>query len=338
VSGLISNYSIDGLRIDATKHVNKAFWTSWQKAANVYTVGEVFDNNATYACTFMQNALSAILNYPTYGALVATFAETNQTMHNLFGAFFYTAEECQDSTLLGSFSENQDVARFPSMNEDITLARNVITFNMLSEGIPIIYNGQEQHYNGSDDPNNREAIWLSGYNTNAPLYQHIKKLNQIRNWFVNSVENQSDYSNYWAYKANVTIIDDHHLALRKGMDMDGYAIYSIINNNGANADNVTVECPSDFIENTYMVELFTCAHARVGYHGVFKATTNGEPQVWYPAQYLSNSGFCEDIVNKIEKLPTNGTLNAGPRTVGSGSSLGMLGGAVIAMGVAWFLS
>jgi hypothetical protein len=43
----------------------------------------------------------------------------------------------------------------------------------MSDGIPIIYAGQEQHYNGGNDPYNREATWLSGYNTSSVLYKLI---------------------------------------------------------------------------------------------------------------------------------------------------------------------
>jgi alpha-amylase len=61
------------------------------------------------------------------------------------------------------------------------LAKNAIAFVFLSDGIPIIYAGQEQHYSGGSDPYNREATWLSGYNTQAELYQFIAGMNQIRN-------------------------------------------------------------------------------------------------------------------------------------------------------------
>jgi alpha-amylase len=50
----------------------------------------------------------------------------------------------------------------------------------LSDGIPIIYSGQEQHYSGGADPANREATWLSGYSTTAELYKYIGTTNKIR--------------------------------------------------------------------------------------------------------------------------------------------------------------
>jgi hypothetical protein len=64
---------------------------------------------------------------------------------------------------------------------DIALAKNAATFNILADGIPIIYAGQEQHYAGGSDPANREATWLSGYSTSSELYRLIATMNALRN-------------------------------------------------------------------------------------------------------------------------------------------------------------
>lgn len=62
----------------------------------------------------------------------------------------------------------------------MSLAKNVAAFVILSDGIPIIYAGQEQHYAGGEDPANREATWLSGYDTSSELYKLIASSNAIR--------------------------------------------------------------------------------------------------------------------------------------------------------------
>lgn len=48
ISRLVSNYSIDGIRIDTAKHVRKDFWPDFVKAAGVFTMGEVYSENVTY--------------------------------------------------------------------------------------------------------------------------------------------------------------------------------------------------------------------------------------------------------------------------------------------------
>ena len=45
--------------------------------------------------------------------------------------------DCSDTTLLGSFMENHDNVRFPSLTSDLSLAKNAIAFTILADGIPI---------------------------------------------------------------------------------------------------------------------------------------------------------------------------------------------------------
>lgn len=79
------------------------------------------------------------------------------------------------------------------MTSDLSLVKNALAFTILSDGIPIIYAGQEQHYSGGSDPNNREATWLSGYSRSAPLYTFIAQTNQIRN---QAIYKSSNYLTY----------------------------------------------------------------------------------------------------------------------------------------------
>ncbi len=41
ISSLVKDYSIDGIRIDAAKHIRKDFWPDFVKAAGVFSIGEV---------------------------------------------------------------------------------------------------------------------------------------------------------------------------------------------------------------------------------------------------------------------------------------------------------
>ena len=63
----------------------------------------------------------------------------------------------QDITVLGNFLENQDLPRWHNLSVDPQSLWNAMTFNWMSDGIPIMYYGQEQGYTGGDDPANREA-------------------------------------------------------------------------------------------------------------------------------------------------------------------------------------
>lgn len=80
-----------------------------------------------------------------------------------------------------------------SYTDDIALAKNAAVFTIMADGIPIIYAGQEHQYKGNKDPVNREATWLSKYNTNSPLYKLIGKANAIRNQAIYASDRYTTY-------------------------------------------------------------------------------------------------------------------------------------------------
>lgn len=87
--GLLLILQVDGMRIDAAKHVDKPFWTQFQSAADLYTVGEVFDDSITENCDYMSDALSGVLNYPMFDALnfsshLHQLADIHQVLHSQF--------------------------------------------------------------------------------------------------------------------------------------------------------------------------------------------------------------------------------------------------------------
>jgi len=86
---------------------------------------------------------------------------------------------CLDVTTLATFTETHDVPRMAWYTDDLSLLKSVSTFNIMYDGIPSVYQGQEQRYRGNNDPYNREAVWLSGYATDAPIYLLFKFLNSI---------------------------------------------------------------------------------------------------------------------------------------------------------------
>ncbi len=52
ISSLVSNYSVDGVRIDTVKHVRKDFWPDFAKSAGVFTIGEVLNNETSYVSAY----------------------------------------------------------------------------------------------------------------------------------------------------------------------------------------------------------------------------------------------------------------------------------------------
>ncbi|KAJ5358240.1 hypothetical protein N7541_005398 [Penicillium brevicompactum] len=281
ISDLVSNYSIDGLRIDTVKHVQKSFWPGFNDAAGVYSVGEIFDGDPAYTCDY-QNYLDGVLNYPIYYQLLYAFQSSSGSISNLYNMINTVASDCADPTLLGNFIENHDNPRFPSYTNDYSQAKNVISFLFLSDGIPIIYSGQEQHYSGASDPANREALWLSGYSTTAELYQWIATTNKIRKLAV------SADSSYITTKNSPFYQDSHTLAMKKG------SVITVLSNNGASGSSYTLSLSgSGYSSGTKLMELYTCTSITVDSSGNIPVPmTSGLPRALIPASSLSTTGLC----------------------------------------------
>lgn len=77
-----------------------------------------------------------------------------------------------DVDALGVFVENHDNQRFLHRNGNVNRFKNAIAFTLFTRGIPIIYYGMEQGFNGGDDPNNRESLW-NAMNDQSDLYLFI---------------------------------------------------------------------------------------------------------------------------------------------------------------------
>jgi alpha-amylase len=71
INKLVSNYSVDGLRVDTVPYVHPAFWQRFEEAAGVYAVGEVDSGDISFVSPWQapngdDGALSGILSYPMF--------------------------------------------------------------------------------------------------------------------------------------------------------------------------------------------------------------------------------------------------------------------------------
>ncbi|KAK4188342.1 family 13 putative glycoside hydrolase [Podospora australis] len=298
ISTMVSTYSIDGLRVDSAKHVETSFWPGFNSAAGVYLIGEVYHGDALYVAPF-QNHFDGVLDYPGYYWILRAFSSTSGSISELVTGLNTLKGVAKDLSLYGSFLENHDVERFASITKDMALAKNGIAFMMLKDGIPIIYQGQEHHYVGTGTPNNREAVWHSGYTTNSELYKWIAKLNQIRSRAI--VED----SNYLTYNAHVIYSDSRTIAMRKGHT--GSQIIGIYTNAGSSSSvSVTLSSSATaFTAGQSVVDVMSCDKFTVSSSGTVTVTLgNGLPRVLYPASGLSGSGICSTTApNQTQSIP-----------------------------------
>ncbi|KAF4310779.1 hypothetical protein GTA08_BOTSDO13705 [Botryosphaeria dothidea] len=311
---MINDYQVDGFRVDAVKHVPKAFWNDFESVVGTYTIGEDFTSATEYICNYMINAVSAVLNYPLWYSIIDVFANATVPTNQLAFAVDDLDKTCHDPTLMGVFTENHDVARLHHLTDDLQHVRNALVFALLSDGIPILYYGAEQAFSGGEDPGNREALWLSGYNTSAPLYQLVKKVNFARNAMVKGAT-YTYWSPYWTHKTRFIYAEDDVVAVRKGYDK---SIVSVITNKASGSDDIGPFEIGDtnFHAQAQIVDVLTCNTKTTGDAGVFDTTVkDSEPQVWIPTSYFN--GTLKEICPNVQ---IQGDSNkVAPQTGGTGS-------------------
>ncbi|KAM7187725.1 glycoside hydrolase [Naviculisporaceae sp. PSN 640] len=284
VKELVANYSIDGLRIDAAKHVNDEFLGPFVEASGVFAFGEVLTGMPDDFCPYQnKNLLPGMPNYLDYYPLNEAFNgggfETLADIRNK------AASSCTDVFALGAFSENHDMPRFPSMNPDMTLAKNMLTYILLTDGIPTLYQGQEQHFNGSETPHNREPLWQSGYDKNAPLYVHTANMLKLRK---NAMKLSPEYLE--SYSETIKV-DQNHICLKKGPN--GSQVVFCVTNKSSSGDAYDIDIAEAFEPNDNVVDVVACKTQTADATGNIKGHMGqGEPKVFVLESSLEGTGLC----------------------------------------------
>ncbi|OBT84877.1 hypothetical protein VE02_05923 [Pseudogymnoascus sp. 03VT05] len=322
IGQLIANYTIDGLRIDSAQEVNKGFYPTFQKAAGgIHILGEVFSGDPPMLCSYLE-VMSGAMNYPAYYWITSGFQ--GGPLAALVQGIKEMNASCSDTTLLGSFMENHDLARFPFKTTDVSLDMNAIAYTMLTDGIPIIYNGQEQGFGGGLPPLSREALWFSGYKTTGTLYTFIKQLNEARS---RAITVDKDWVKQ---RISVSQPDSQTLLMRKGNA--GKQMVSLFTNRGAGGEEVMTLLSADtgFTANLDVIEVLNCIDAKTDASGnLGVGIYNGEPLVFFPAANLKGSGICtkltgpSTVVSTTKKaVPTRTTTSKGSGSEATATSTG----------------
>ncbi|PRP81163.1 hypothetical protein PROFUN_01997 [Planoprotostelium fungivorum] len=185
IKGIVQKYKFDGVRIDTLVEVEKSFClyhrTDFVQASGVFAIGEASNYDIQYVSAYQtpKGTMPSVLSYPLYYTLINVFA-MGHSMNQLKDRFNDYHASFGDVDVLGTFLDCHDVPRFLSFNRDYKLYENGLVTVLFSSGIPIIYYGTEQYLDGGHEPNNREDMWRTGYNTNVKMYNYIKTMNAVR--------------------------------------------------------------------------------------------------------------------------------------------------------------
>ncbi|EKM52807.1 glycoside hydrolase family 13 protein [Phanerochaete carnosa HHB-10118-sp] len=288
VANMTKTYSVDGYRIDTAKHIRQDFWTEFQASAGVWCVGEVLANQTEYVGPYTK-FLPAVLDYPTWYPLVSGFmnpqgnlsalVDTVQQTQSTYGNGSYSG------SVIASFLENQDQPRFGGQTSDQALIKNAMAWPFVQDGIPIMYYGQEQGYTGGADPANREALWLSGYETDKPLVQHAQALNAARKAAA------SANSNF--YNTSLKFIESSASQIVASKP----PLLALLTNQGSSSSPQWTVSSAGYQPNEDLVDVVSCTKVTADSNGGVSATAQGgNPMVLVPASALNKSGsVCQSL-------------------------------------------
>jgi alpha-amylase len=261
----LSSYGFDGLRVDTVPEVTPSFWKDWNSAAGMYCVGEVFNGDISYVSNY-QNYLDGVLSYPLYYTMTNTFAY-QQSMHQLEGLLGPSgsyAAKFKNVNLLGTFIDNHDNSRFLHLQGSWVLFKNALAMTLLTAGVPIVYYGSEQGYNGGADPANRESLWPN-YNTNHDLYK-----------FISSVASVRKSQQVWSFGQIQRFVSDNFYAFSRGN-----VLVCLTNTGGASVTNTLTYLPYS-VGTTVCNALAANDCLTVTSGGMTVTLSGGLPKVYVP--------------------------------------------------------
>ncbi|MGH7992879.1 MAG: alpha-amylase family glycosyl hydrolase [Limisphaerales bacterium] len=205
----IEQAGFDAFRIDTVKHVEMGFWQVWCPDIHAFAAahgrpsffmfGEVLDHSdgRCGSYTGMMGGgpfkLDSVLDYTLYFKIDPIFARATGSPRQIAEHYRAVAANYDPAALnqLVTFLDNHDQARFLSIPGASTDRLKVaLVFLYTAQGIPCLYYGTEQAFNGQKDPFDREDMFAGqfewgpsrgdNFSMTHPLFQLVARLNNFR--------------------------------------------------------------------------------------------------------------------------------------------------------------
>ena len=209
---------IDGFRLDAVKQVETVWFTDMRARANgelawdqpFYMVGETFDGNRDLIKSYVNPStmLDGQFDFPLRGQVLSTLLHRDGQMSDLVGFMDSNDGYYGPGAVMSTFLGNHDVPRAiehaldtplfdpwdggkeDSWSNQPALPTYSAPFQRLSvayalifttNGLPMLYYGDEYGMNGAGDPDNRHFMQWNNYTTDQTwLHDQIAALAKLR--------------------------------------------------------------------------------------------------------------------------------------------------------------
>jgi len=175
---------IDGIRLDAVKHMPMGWQKNWVDYINnyksVFVFGEWFlgTNEVDPANHHFANESGmSLLDFEFNQTVREVFKDNADTMYGLDAMISSTNTAYHEVADQVTFIDNHDMSRFATGTNNRRVEQ-ALALTLTSRGVPGIYYGTEQYLTGGTDPDNRK--FMPSFSTTTTAYNVISKLAPLR--------------------------------------------------------------------------------------------------------------------------------------------------------------
>ncbi len=248
-AGWVERLNVDGVRLDAVKHISKSFWErfvpdlrerTWD---GLFVMGEAFNGDPGCVADYQRRGIDYLFDLPFYYTMRECLAE-GQPMGRL-GDRLAADAAYPDPHHLVTVLDNHDLPRFASSCIDNSKERlkTALALQMTMRGIPSIYYGTEAALEGGDDPHNRPMM---EFGREPELEQWLQRLTSIRH--EHSVVRHGDQTEIWR--------DDNVYAFARHDDQN--ELLTLVHNGTVTADrSIPLREGSPLQEGDHLVDLLS---------------------------------------------------------------------------------
>ncbi len=256
---------LDGFRIDAVPHVDRAFWPRFCTAlrarlaaegkTNFYLMGEVFETDVERLLPWLEEgSIDATFDFPLKFEVIDAVILGGRPPSGARAALETNRTRFRDTPQPGgvgldpwqarvAFGDSHDVTRLRALLDDPFAVDQVLTLLFTVDAIPLVYYGTEQDLAGGGGHLGREPLWEVGYDESAPTYQLIRLLAALRRESIALRRGRLTvrFLSEVGGSALDTDVSDAGLLVFERSEGDAHALIAL-NTHPTRTSSVTVEC------------------------------------------------------------------------------------------------
>lgn len=177
---------VDGLRVDAVKHMPMGWQSNWLSSIysehETFVFGEWFSggtgSDSEMDCFANESGMS-LLDFRYANAVRGAVGTLTMGMDDFYDVMVSTESDYKEINDQVTFIDNHDMSRFMTLTDSTSHSVDTAyVLQLTSSGIPTVYYGSEQYATGASDPDNRGD--MPSFNTNSTAYQIISRLAPLR--------------------------------------------------------------------------------------------------------------------------------------------------------------